>query len=87
MRVLERRQQAIRHRGALRSELRVNAGDDHVEGREQGLLLIERSVLQDVYLDAAQDAERCQASIELGDRVELLPQALGVQAARDLEAR
>ena len=51
--------------------------DDHVELREQVRLLVERAVVEDVDLDAGEDAERRQLLVELGDDLELLAQPLG----------
>ena len=63
----------------------MDAGHHHVELGEQLLVLIERSVLEDVDLDAGQDAERGQLGVELGDDLELLAQALGVEPVGDGE--
>ena len=47
---------------------------------EQLRLLVERAVVEDVDLDAGEDAERRELLVELGDDVELLAQPLGRQA-------
>ena len=46
-------------------------------------LLVERAVLEDVDLDAGEDAERRELLVELGDDVELLAEPVGVEAVRD----
>ena len=46
------------HRLALHPQLRVHAGDDDVEPGEQVVVAVERAVLEDVDLDAGEDAER-----------------------------
>ena len=65
----------------------MHAGHDHVELAEQAVFLVERSVLEDVDLDAAQHPERRQHLVQIGDHLLLLPQPLGGQAAGDLEPR
>ena len=62
---------------AVHRQLRVDAGDDDVELGEQVLVLVERAVLEDVDLDAGEDAERRQLLVERGDLVELVAQPLG----------
>ena len=42
------------------AQLRVDAGHDDVEPLEQVVVLVERAVLEDVDLDAGEDAERRQ---------------------------
>ena len=59
------------------SQLGVHARDDDVELREQLVVLVEGAVLEDVDLDAGEDAERRELLVERVDQVELLAQALG----------
>ena len=72
---------------AVHAQLRVHAGDNDVESCEQILLLVERAVLEDVDLDAGEDAERRQLFVELGDDLELLAQPLGAEPVRNLQRR
>ena len=60
----------------LHPQLRVHARDDDVEPREQLVLLVERAVVEDVDLDAGEDAERRELLVELVDDVELLAEPL-----------
>ena len=60
----------------------MHARDDDVERREQVEVLVEAAVLEDVDLDAGEDAERRELLVELGDDVELLAQPVGVEAVR-----
>ena len=69
-----------RHRRRLHAQLRVHARDDDVDAREQLLELVERAVVEDVDLDAGEDAERRELLVQLGDDVELLAQPVGRQA-------
>ena len=61
---------------ALHPQLRVHARDDDVELGEQLVLLVERAVLEDVDLDAGEDAERRELLVQRVDDVELLAQPL-----------
>ncbi len=54
-----------------RAELAVHARHDEVETGEQLVLLVERSVLEDVHLDAGEDPERRELGVDLGDEVQL----------------
>ena len=49
-------------------QLGVHAGHHHVEPGEQVVALVERAVLEDVHLDAGQDAERRQLLVQLADQ-------------------
>ena len=64
------------HRLALHPQLGVDAGDDDVESAEHVVVVVERAVLEDVDLDAGEDAERRQLLVELGDVGQLLLQSL-----------
>ena len=68
-------------------ELRMHAGDDDVEAGEQGGVLIEASVLEDVHLDAGEDAERRHGGVDRLHHLELADQTLGIEAVGDGEAR
>ena len=72
-------QHAARHGTAVHGQLGVDAGHDHVEAGQEILVLVETTVLEDVDLDAGEDAERRQFGVELGHDVELPAQALGVE--------
>ena len=63
----------------------MDAGDDDVEPGEQLGLLVEAAVLEDVDLDAGEDAERGELGVQPGDDVELHAQPLRAQPARDGE--
>ena len=65
---------------ALILQLGVDARDDDVELGEQLVLLVEGAVLEDVDLDAAEDAQRRQLLVEPVDEVELLAQPVGARA-------
>ena len=67
------------HLGCVHPELGVHAGHDHVELREQLVVLVERPVLEDVDLDPGEDPERRQLVVQVADDLELLAQALGVR--------
>ena len=72
---------------ALHAQLRVDAGDDHVEAREQVVVEVERAVLVDVDLHAGEDAERAPSSaLSSATIVELLQQALAVEPVGDRQA-
>ena len=50
----------------------MDAGDHHIELGEQLVLLIERSVFEDVDFDPGEDAKRRELGIQLADHIELL---------------
>ena len=77
VRIGERGDHAAGHLLAVHAQLGVHAGDDDVELREEIGLLVEGAVLEDVDLDAGEDAEGRQLFVEGGDDLELLAQALG----------
>ena len=56
---------------AVHAQLRVHAGHDDVETGQDVVVLVEGAVLEDVHLDAGEDAERGQLLVECGDLVEL----------------
>ncbi len=61
----------------------MNAGNDHVQLGQQGILAIQSAVLEDVHLDPGQQAKLRsfvgKFRVELFDLLELLAQAGGVQ--------
>jgi hypothetical protein len=57
----------------------VHAGDHDIELAQQVVPLIERAVLEDVDLDAGQDAERGELGVQPADELELRAQQLGGQ--------
>ena len=59
--------------------LGVHAGDHDIELAEQVVPLVERAVLEDVDLDAGQDAERGELGVQPADELELRAQQLGGQ--------
>ncbi len=65
----------------------MHAGHDDVELGQKILVLVQRPVLEDVDLNAAQDAERRQLFVQLLDDVELRPQPLGVEAVGNGQPR
>ena len=60
VRVAHRGDHPLGHRPARHPQLRVHARHDEVELGEQLVLLVERAVVEDVHLDAGEDAERRQ---------------------------
>ncbi len=64
-------------------QLGVDAGDDDVELRQDLVVVVERAVLEDVDLDAGEDAERRHLLVEDGDVGELLLQPLPAQPVGD----
>ena len=67
-------------------ELRVHAGHHDVEPGQQRRVLVERTVLEDVDLDAGEDAERGQLRVQRLDHLELAAQSFGVEAVGHGEA-
>ena len=67
------------HRPGGHPQLGVHAGHHHVEPAEQVVALVQGAVLEDVHLDAGQDAERGQLGVERGDQSSCSSQALGGQ--------
>ena len=68
----------------------MHARDDDVDLRQQLGFLVEPAVLEDVDLDAREDAHRLvgrgELVVQLRDDVELLAQTLGRESVRDLQA-
>ena len=52
----------------VHAQLRVHARDHDVDAREQLLVLVERAVVEDVDLDAGEDAERRELLVERARR-------------------
>ena len=72
----------------LVAQLAVHRTDHHVQALQQGVLLVELAVLQDVDLDAGEDAEALrQLVVQPGDVVELAAQPGRRQAAGHGEPR
>ena len=69
VRARDRGDHPARHRLGFHAQLRVHARDDHVDAREQLLVLVERAVVEDVDLDAGEDAERREILVELRRRL------------------
>ena len=65
VRVRHRRDHAVGHRLLAHAQLRVHAGDDDVELGEQVVVLVEAAVVEDVDLDAGEDAERRELLVEV----------------------
>ena len=77
-----------RHRGARHPEFGVHGRGHDVEFREQTRLLIERSVVENVHLNATQELKALsQSLIDAIHDGQLLPQTIGRQATRNLEPR
>ena len=74
---------ALGHLLAGHAELGVDAGHHDVEPLEQVLVLVEGAVLEDVDLDAGEDAERGQLVVRAVDLVELGQEPLAVEAVGD----
>ncbi len=49
------------------TELAVDAGDDDIEFGEEGRVLVERAVVEDIDFDAREDAEGGEALVEFAD--------------------
>jgi len=77
VRARHRRHHAVGHRLLGHAQLRVHARDHDVELGEEVVVLVERAVLEDVDLDAGEDAERCELGVERVHDVELLAQPVG----------
>jgi hypothetical protein len=65
----------------------VHARDHDVDAREHLVVVVERAVLEDVDLDAREDAERRELLVERRDDLELLGEAVTREPVRDREAR
>lgn len=74
---------AARHRGGVHAQLGVHGDDHHVQLVEQLRLLVERTVVEDVALDAREQPEGRPAFVEVRHHRQLLAQPLRRQAARD----
>jgi hypothetical protein len=71
----------------LHAQLGVDAGDDDVERGEQLVLLVERAVVEDVDLDAGEDAERRERSLRRRRRRAARRSRSRAQAVGDREPR
>ncbi len=65
----------------------MHARDHDVDLREQFLGTVERAVVEDVDLDAGEDAERRHLLVQAGDDVDLLAEPVGGESVRDRQAR
>ena len=65
----------------------MHAGHHHVQLGQQGGLLIEIAVVEDVHLDPLQHTETVQPSVEFRGHPLLLAQPLGTQPVGDGESR
>ena len=83
MRVLDGCDHSRRHLGLFHPQLRVHAGHHHLQPSQEILLLVKRTVLEDVDFYAGQKAERCQRLVQLGHDIELAPQVVCAQAVGD----
>jgi hypothetical protein len=59
------------HRAGRHAQLGVDTGHHHIELPQQVLTLVQRAVVEDVNLDAGQDAEGGQLLVQLADQLEL----------------
>ena len=64
----------------------MDAGHDDIQLFQELRVLVQRPVLEDVHLDAGEDAERRQFGIQLGDDVQLLAEAVGIEPVGDGQA-
>ena len=71
-RIGDRGDHAAGHLRGGHPQFGMHAGDHDVQPGEQVVALIERAVIQDVDLDASQDAERRELGIQPAQEVELL---------------
>ena len=84
VRVRHRRDHAVGHRLLAHAQLRVHAGDDDVELGEQVVVLVEAAVVEDVDLDAGEDAERRELLVERRDHARAASRSRsGVEAVGD----
>ena len=77
---------ALGHLLAGHAQLGVDAGDHQVQPGQHVVAVVQRPVLEDVHLDAGEDAERGQLVVQRGDVGQLLLQPLDAQAVSDSEA-
>ena len=72
-----------RHFRRSHAQLRVHAGDHHVETSEQLLVLVQLAVIEYVDLDTGEQAERYEGLVQLRHHVDLAAQLIGTQAIGD----
>ena len=77
---------ALGHLLAGHPQLGVDAGDHQVQPGQHVVAVVQRAVLEDVHLDAGEDAERGQLLVEHGHVGKLLLQPLDAEAVGDGEA-
>ena len=71
---------AAGHAALVHAQLRMDARHHHLEPGEEGLVLVEGAVLEDVHLDAGQDTKRSQLGVDLRDHFQLALEALRREA-------
>ncbi len=76
MRIADGGHHAAGHRAGVHAQLGVHGHHDHVEPCQQLRFLVQRTVLQDVALDAGEQPERRPARIQPRHRLQLLAQPL-----------
>ena len=87
VRVVERPEHPPRHRRAVGAELRVHARHHDVEPVEHLGRLVERAVLEDVDLDAREQAVAVRSLVDRRDDLELRLEPLDGEAVRDRQMR
>ena len=87
VRVGDRHDHPPRHLPGWHPQLAVYARHHHVQFRQQFRFLVQRAVVQDVDLDAGQDAERRQFGVQSAHHLQLAAQPFRAQPARHLQPR
>jgi hypothetical protein len=87
VRALDGGHHPARHLRRVHLELRMHTGHDDVEPAQELGILVERTVFEDVDLDAGEDPKRRHLGVQRLDHLELAHQAFGVETVRDGEAR
>jgi hypothetical protein len=86
VRVPDSPQHARCHLTGLHTQFGVDARDNHIEEGEQLLVLVERTIFEDVDLDAGQDAKGRDPLVQLHHHAKLLYETLLVQTVGNGEA-
>ena len=73
------------HGALVRAKLRMHAGDHDIQPVQHLRGLVQGAVLEDVDLDAPQQAEAAAVGVDPRDDAELLRQPLGTEPVGDLE--
>ena len=87
VRVGDRAEHPLGHLATFHAQLRVHAGDDHIEPLEHLGRLVEAAVEQDVDLDSGEQSDVADARLHVGEQLQLLGEPLGAQAVGDAQAR